>query len=40
MSHLADLAVLFEHPDWQQPLFQILDRCGVCRHLEGDLLCW
>ena len=30
MSHLADLAVLFEHPDWQQPLFQILDRCGVC----------
>ncbi|MGH8707741.1 MAG: ATP-grasp domain-containing protein [Burkholderiales bacterium] len=29
MSYLADLAVLFEHPEWQKPLFQALGRRGV-----------
>src|SRR5918995_3710604 len=29
MSYRAHLAVLYEHPDWQKPLFQALERCGV-----------
>jgi RimK-like ATP-grasp domain len=29
MSQRADLAVLFEHPEWQKPLFQALERRGV-----------
>jgi len=29
MSYRADLAVLFEHPEWQKPLFQALERRGV-----------
>ncbi len=36
MSYRADLAVLFEHPEWQKPLFQALDRRGV-RYLPVDL---
>ena len=32
----ADLAVLFEHPEWQRPLFQALERRGV-RYLAVDL---
>ena len=36
MSHRADLAVLFEHPEWQKPLFQALDRRGV-RYVPVDL---
>ncbi|MBI4204840.1 MAG: hypothetical protein HY527_07420 [Betaproteobacteria bacterium] len=36
MSHLADLAVLFEHPEWQKPLFQTLDRRGI-RYVRVDL---
>jgi len=29
MSPRADLAVLFEHPEWQKPLFQALKRRGM-----------
>jgi glutathione synthase/RimK-type ligase-like ATP-grasp enzyme len=29
MSYRADLAVLFEHPEWQKPLFQALERRGM-----------
>src|SRR5215470_2440357 len=29
MTHRPDLAVLFEHPEWQKPLFEALDRRGV-----------
>jgi glutathione synthase/RimK-type ligase-like ATP-grasp enzyme len=29
MTAHADLVVLFEHPDWQKPLFAALDRRGV-----------
>ena len=29
MSYRADLAVLFEHLEWQKPLFQALERRGV-----------
>jgi hypothetical protein len=29
MKYRADLAVLFEHPEWQKPLFNALDRRGV-----------
>src|SRR4051812_22156659 len=29
MTPRADLAVLFEHPEWQKPLFQALERRGV-----------
>lgn len=36
MRHLADLAVLYEHPEWQKPLFQALDRRGV-RYVPVDL---
>jgi glutathione synthase/RimK-type ligase-like ATP-grasp enzyme len=36
MSFSADLAVLFEHPEWQKPLFQALERRGV-RHAAVDL---
>ena len=36
MSHLADLAVLYEHPEWQKPLFQALDRRRV-RYVPVDL---
>lgn len=36
MNHLADLAVLFEHPEWQKPLFQTLDRRGI-RYVPVDL---
>src|SRR5216684_2801789 len=36
MTFRADLAVLFEHPEWQKPLFQALDRGGV-RYLPVDL---
>jgi hypothetical protein len=28
MSYRADLAVLFEHPEWQKPLFRALERRG------------
>ena len=27
MQH--DLVILFEHPEWQKPLFQALERRGV-----------
>jgi hypothetical protein len=36
MSHRADLAVLFEHPEWQKPLFETLERRGI-RYLPVDL---
>jgi hypothetical protein len=36
MAYRADLAVLFEHPEWQKPLFHALDRRGV-RHVAVDL---
>lgn len=36
MTFGADLAVLFEHPEWQKPLFQALDRRGV-GYLPVDL---
>ena len=36
MSHQADVAVLFEHPEWQKPLFQALERRGV-RYAALDL---
>ena len=36
MSHRADLAVLFEHPEWQKPLFQALERRRV-RYVPVDL---
>jgi hypothetical protein len=32
----ADLAVLFEHPEWQKPLFEALERRGV-RYAPVDL---
>ncbi|HEV8110425.1 MAG TPA: hypothetical protein VGP97_23165 [Burkholderiales bacterium] len=32
----AELAVLFEHPEWQKPLFQALERRGV-RYAAVDL---
>ena len=32
----ADLAVLYEHPEWQKPLFQALERRGV-RYVPVDL---
>src|SRR5919106_114021 len=35
MNRRADLAVLFEHPEWQKPLFQALDRRGV-RYVPVD----
>src|SRR5262245_47263038 len=36
MSYRADLAVLFEHPEWQKPLFEALERRGV-RYVPVDL---
>jgi len=36
MSYRADLAVLFEHPEWQKPLFQALERRRV-RYVPVDL---
>jgi hypothetical protein len=36
MSRPADLAVLFEHPEWQKPLFQTLERRGI-RYVAMDL---
>jgi glutathione synthase/RimK-type ligase-like ATP-grasp enzyme len=36
MSYRADLAVLFEHPEWQKPLFQALERRGI-RYAAVDL---
>jgi hypothetical protein len=36
MSYPADLAVLFEHPEWQKPLFQALERRGI-RYAAVDL---
>ena len=36
MPYSADLAVLFEHPEWQKPLFRALDGRGV-RYLPVDL---
>jgi len=36
MSYRADLAVLFEHPEWQKPLFQALERRGI-RYTPVDL---
>ena len=36
MTFRANLAVLFEHPEWQKPLFQALDRRRV-RYLPVDL---
>jgi glutathione synthase/RimK-type ligase-like ATP-grasp enzyme len=35
-SPRADLAVLFEHPEWQKPLFHALERRGI-RHAAVDL---
>ena len=36
VKYSADLAVLFEHPEWQKPLFEALDRRGV-RYVPVDL---
>jgi hypothetical protein len=36
MSYQADLAVLFEHPEWQKPLFQALERRRI-RYVAVDL---
>jgi glutathione synthase/RimK-type ligase-like ATP-grasp enzyme len=33
---LHDLVVLFEHPEWQKPLFSVLDRRGI-RYASFDL---
>jgi glutathione synthase/RimK-type ligase-like ATP-grasp enzyme len=36
MNYRADLAILFEHPEWQKPLFQALERRGI-RYAPVDL---
>jgi hypothetical protein len=36
MSHRYDLAVLYEHPEWQKPLFAALERRGI-RYAAVDL---
>ena len=36
MSYRADIAVLYEHPEWQKPLFAALERRGV-RYAAVDL---
>ena len=36
MSYRADLAVLYEHPEWQKPLFRALARRGM-RYAAVDL---
>jgi hypothetical protein len=36
MSYRADLAILYEHPEWQKPLFAALERRGV-RYAGVDL---
>ena len=42
MSYPYDLAVLFEHPEWQKPLFAALERRGIrsaaVRSQDGGLL--
>ena len=36
MSYRADIAVLYEHPEWQKPLFAALERRGI-RYAAVDL---
>src|SRR5436189_3737939 len=36
MSYRADVAVLYEHPAWQKPLFAALERRGI-RYAAVDL---
>jgi glutathione synthase/RimK-type ligase-like ATP-grasp enzyme len=36
MTYRADLAVLYEHPEWQKPLFAALERRGI-RYVAVDL---
>jgi glutathione synthase/RimK-type ligase-like ATP-grasp enzyme len=36
MSYRVDLAVLYEHPEWQKPLFRALERRGI-RYAAVDL---
>src|SRR5919201_2839806 len=36
MAYRADIAVLYEHPEWQKPLFAALERRGV-RYAAVDL---
>ncbi|HSA90951.1 MAG TPA: hypothetical protein VLF42_13755 [Burkholderiales bacterium] len=36
MSYRADVAVLYEHPEWQKPLFRALERRGI-RYAALDL---
>jgi len=36
MAYRADIAVLYEHPEWQKPLFAALERRGV-RYASVDL---
>src|ERR671919_875838 len=36
MAYRADLAVLYEHPEWQKPLFEALERRRV-RYVAVDL---
>ena len=36
MTYRADIAILFEHPEWQKPLFAALERRGI-RYLPVDL---
>ena len=36
MSSRADIAILYEHPEWQKPLFQALERRGI-RYAAVDL---
>jgi glutathione synthase/RimK-type ligase-like ATP-grasp enzyme len=36
MSYRAEIAVLFEHPEWQKPLFAALERRGI-RYAPVDL---
>ena len=36
MKHTADLAVLFEHPEWQKPLFQALESAILQQEIKND----
>lgn len=36
MTHRTDIAVLYEHPEWQKPLFHALERRGI-RYAAVDL---
>lgn len=36
MTYRADIAILYEHPEWQKPLFQALERRGI-RYAAVDL---